>query len=300
MSDERVGHFGGRRRDGDAGVAESFDLGRSCALATADDRTGVTHAASGRCRGTSDEGGDGLLTILLRPSRCFFLSGTTDLTDHDDGFGLRVVVEHFEHVEVRGAVDGIATDTDAGALTVAAGGELPDGLVGQGAGAGDDADVALLVNVARGDADAAPAVGLVTRAGRDEAGAVRADEAGLAAFDSLLDLDHVIDGDAFGDTDDEVEALVDAFEDGVSGKGRWNENDGDCGSGFFHGLIDGVKDRYDVGEKLTAFARSDAGHDLCAVIEAELCVTSAKAASDALDEDAGFRSNEDGHIIVMN
>jgi hypothetical protein len=37
--------------------------------------------------------------------------------------------------------------------------ELKDRLVREGAGAGDDADVALLVNVARGDADAAAALG---------------------------------------------------------------------------------------------------------------------------------------------
>ena len=47
--------------------------------------------------------------------------------------------------------------------------ELPDGFVGERAAAAHDADRALLVDVARHDADLA-------LAGRDDAGAVRADE----------------------------------------------------------------------------------------------------------------------------
>ena len=59
-------------------------------------------------------------------------------------------------------------------------GQLPDGLVGQGAGAADHADAAGLVDVAGHDADLA----LV---GRDDAGAVGTDQARLRAFESLDD-----------------------------------------------------------------------------------------------------------------
>ena len=93
---------------------------------------------------------------------------------------VRVVVEHLDDVEVRGAVDRIAADADAGGLADAAAGELPDRLVGERAAARDDADVALLVNVAGRDADAAAAGGILPVAGRDDAGAVGADEARLA------------------------------------------------------------------------------------------------------------------------
>ena len=76
---------------------------------------------------------------------------------------VRVGVEQLDDVQVRGAVDRVAADADAGGLADAAAGELPDGLVGQGAAAGDDADVALLVNVAGRDADAAAAVRILAR-----------------------------------------------------------------------------------------------------------------------------------------
>ena len=65
-------------------------------------------------------------------------------------------------------------------LADAAAGELPDRFVSQRAAARDDADVAFLVNVTGRDADAAAAVRILARAGRDDAGTIRADEPRLA------------------------------------------------------------------------------------------------------------------------
>ena len=69
-------------------------------------------------------------------------------------------------------------------LADAARGELPDRFVGQRAAARDDADVALLVNVAGRDADAAAAVRILAFAGRDDAGTIRPDEPRLACLPS--------------------------------------------------------------------------------------------------------------------
>ncbi len=123
-----------------------------------------------------------------------------------------------QDVEVVGAVDRVAADADAGGLAKAEAGELPDGFVGQGAAAGDDADFAGFVDVAGHDADLA-------FAGGDDAGAVGADEPGLLAFHVLFDLDHVEDGDPFGDAADQVKAGVDGFHDGVGGEGGRDVDD---------------------------------------------------------------------------
>ena len=116
----------------------------------------------------------GFLTCGLDELGGRLFGGAADFADHDDGLGLGVVVEQAERVDVRGADDGIAADADGGGLADAARGELVDGLVGEGAGAGDDADRAFLVDAAGHDAD----LGL---AGRDDAGAVGADEARAAS-----------------------------------------------------------------------------------------------------------------------
>ena len=123
----------------------------------------------------------GFFTCCLDVCGGGFFGGAADLADEDDGFGLGIFVEQLERVDVRGADDGVAADADGGRLADAALRELVDGLVGERAGARDDADRAFLVNAAGHDAD----LGL---AGRDDAGAVGADEPRLGVLELRPDL----------------------------------------------------------------------------------------------------------------
>ena len=149
---------------------------------------------------------------------------------------------------------GIAADADAGGLADAEAGELVDRFVGERAAAADHADVAGFVNAAGHDADFA-------FAGRDDAGTIRADQARFFEVDDGGDADHVDDGDAFGDADDQRHFGVGGFENGVGGVRRRNENYGSVGAGFFHGFGDGVEDG--AFEMLgAAFAGSDAADDV--------------------------------------
>jgi hypothetical protein len=51
-------------------------------------------------------------------------------------------------------------------------------------------------------------------------------------------------------------------------------------------------------EDLTAFARGDAGDKLSAIFQGQLGVTGAEIAGDALDEETGLWSNENGHLTI--
>ena len=182
----------------------------------------------------------------------------------------------------------------------AAAGQLPDGFVGQRAAAGDDADVAFFMDVAGGDADAAAAFGIRAAARGDDARAIGADQTRCPALQGLLDFHHVVDGDAFGDANDQGQPGIGRFENGVGGEGRRDEDGGDRRAGFARSGVDRVKDRHffaGMFKGLAPFARSDAGDHLCAVIKGELCVPRAKTAGDALHEDLGVWFNEDGHGI---
>ena len=206
---------------------------------------GVAHAASGRRGRAGDESGDRFLAILLDPLGGFLLRAAADFADHDDAVRFRVVVEQFDHVQMRSAVDRIAADADAGGLADAARGQLPDRFVGQRAAARDDADVALFVNVAGRDADAAAAVRILAFAGRDDAGTIRPDEPRLGvALQRAFHSHHVAHRNAFGDGDDQFEAGVRAFENRVGGEGRGNEDGASGRAGLFHGLQHGVEDRH--------------------------------------------------------
>ena len=117
----------------------------------------------------------------------------------------------------------------------------------------------------------------------------------LLPFHGAFHFDHVVDGNAFGDADDQIEAGIDAFQNGVGGKRRRNEDGRSGGAGLLHGLGDGIEDRDFVFEELAALAGRDAGDDLRAVGEAQLGVAGAEAAGDALNENFGFGSDEDRH-----
>ena len=158
-----------RRRaalNNDTSRLEGGDLAVCATFAAGDDGTGVTHAPAGRSGDTSDEGDNGLLLLpvgLLEELSGILLGGTTDLTDHDDTFGLRVLEEDLKAVDEVGAAEGVTADTDDERLTEAGLGGLVDGLVGESAGTGDDADATALVNETGHDADLALTLGMCVR-----------------------------------------------------------------------------------------------------------------------------------------
>ena len=158
-----------RRRaalNNDTGRLEGGDLAVCATLAAGDDGTGVTHAPAGRSGDTGDEGNDGLLLLpvgLLEELGGVLLGGTTDLADHDDTVGLGVLEEDLKAVDEVGAAEGVTADTDDERLAKAGLGGLVDGLVGEGAGTGDDTDTTALVNETGHDADLALTLGVCVR-----------------------------------------------------------------------------------------------------------------------------------------
>ena len=249
----------------------------------------MPHPFAGRGGDTGDVGGDRFGHVFLDEASALFFRAATDLADHDDGVGAGVFFEQSQDVQVVGAVDRVAADADAGGLTHAEAGQLPDGFVGQGAGARDDADPPRFVDVARHDADLA-------FTGGDDARAVGADQAGLLALHVLFDFDHVQDRDAFGDAADQLDPGVDGFHDGVGGKGGRDVDDGCRGAGLFYGFFDGVKDREAV-DGAAAFAGGDTADHPGAVLPGALGVEQAGGAGDALGDDCGVFVDQDAHLL---
>src|SRR5690606_6813319 len=104
-----------------------------------------------------------------------FLRRAADLADHNDRIRIRIVIEQLQNIDEFRALDRVAADADRGRLTDAAGRQLMNRFVRQRTGARYDADVALRMDIARHDADLA-----FVR--RNDARAVRPDQAGLLAF----------------------------------------------------------------------------------------------------------------------
>src|SRR5699024_8442067 len=100
----------------------------------------------------------------------FFFCVATNFTNHDDGLGFIIIFESFQRVDVRGADDGVATDTNCGRNTDP--GQFVHHLVGQRTGLGDQTDWTVAGDVCWGNAGQRG-----TRC--DDTGAVWPDNAGL-------------------------------------------------------------------------------------------------------------------------
>mmetsp|Transcript_70038 Transcript_70038/g.200722 ORF Transcript_70038/g.200722 Transcript_70038/m.200722 type:complete len:230 (-) Transcript_70038:437-1126(-) len=188
----------GALRDVDAGRLQRLDLVLGTALAACDDGARVAHASAWRRGDAGDEGDHRLvgLVVGLQPLGRILLGASANLTYHDDAFCRRVVNEALEAIDEVGAIEGVAANADASGLSEAGLRGLVDRLVGESAGPADDANLSRHVDVAWHDAHLA-------LAGLDDSGAIRADEAALAlASEGMLDLHHVLLGDALGDAND--------------------------------------------------------------------------------------------------
>ncbi len=89
------------------------------------------------------------LGLVAQELRGVFLGRAADLADHDDRVGLVVGQEQLEHVDELGALHRIAADADRGGLAEAFLRGLEHRLIGQRAGARDDAHRAALEDVGR-------------------------------------------------------------------------------------------------------------------------------------------------------
>ena len=114
-----------------------------------------------------------------------------------------------------------------------------------------------------------------------------------------LHLDHVVDGNAFGDADDEVQSGVHALENRIRGKG-WGHKDGRGGrAGGLHGLGDRIKYGDFVSNSCPPLPGVTPATICDAVGQAKLRVPRSKAAGDALDEDLGIRLDKNRHGEVV-
>jgi hypothetical protein len=192
----------------------------------------VAHAAARRSSLTGNEADDGEIAgvVGLEPGSGLFLGLASNFANHDNALGLGVDDELGEHVDEVSTVEGIASNSDHCGLAELLVRGLVDCFVCEGAGAGDDADLSLRVDVTGHDADLA-------LSGLDDAGAVGANEARLAlALHDCLNFNHIQGGDSFSDTHDEVHFGLNSLKDGVGGEGRRHVQHGRVGSGGLLGF----------------------------------------------------------------
>src|SRR5262249_41596234 len=100
------------------------------ALASADDRAGVSHTATRRRSLASNEADDRLRNIGFDEFGGALFGVAADFADHYDGMSLGIFVEHANGVEEGRPDDGIAADANARRLADAEARELINSFVG--------------------------------------------------------------------------------------------------------------------------------------------------------------------------
>ena len=117
--------------------------------------TSMTHPPPRRRRYPCNEAHSRFILgiITLQKLRCVLFRRTSYLAYHDDSVRFFVFQEDFETIDEVCPREWIASDADDEGLAEAGLGGLVDGFVGEGAGAGDDAYAAALVDESGHDAD---------------------------------------------------------------------------------------------------------------------------------------------------
>ena len=274
----------------DTGVTQSIHFGLGAAGGAGDDGAGVAHALAGRGSEARDEADHRLGHGLDVLGGNLFV-GAADFAAHDDGFCLRIGLKERQNINEARAGHGVAADPDAGSLAEARACQGVDRLVGERAGAGHNADGAGHEHGRRDDADLRAPDG-------QNAGAVRAEQAGLGILDDIDGFDLVFNRDALGDADDKVNAGIHRFHDAVRRAPRRDKDAGGVRARGVFGFLHGVED----GNALNghpAFAGGDAADDLGAVGDHLRGVELALAPGNALHNDFGVLVNKNSHKLPL-
>jgi len=101
-------------------------------------------------------------------------------------------------------------------------------------------------------------------AGCDDSRTIRTNEAALAGFQIVLDLQHVHHRNTFGDGNDDGNARLDGFQNGIRAEGRRHKNHGCIGAGLLDRFRHRVENR-DAFHVLAAFAGGNTGHHVRAI-----------------------------------
>ena len=198
--------------------------------------------------------------------------------------GVRIIVEHLDHVQVRSSIHRIAANPYAGRLADSFTSQLPDSLVGQRPASGNDANVPFFMNVTRSDADATPPLGILPIPWRDQSRTIRTNKTRFTPLHSVLNTNHVLHRDALRDANHQIQIRIHTLKNGIGGKGGWNKYGGSRRSCLFDSLRNGIKNRNPLLKLLPAFAWGDTGDDLAAVIKTQFGMATTKTTRDALNQ----------------
>jgi hypothetical protein len=298
---QRIGHLGRSSCDSNTRIYKGTDFGCGSAFSTANNGSSMSHSPSGWRGCACDETGDRLFAIRFDPLRRFFFRGPANLADHDDPFRFRIIVKHFDNIEMGRSVYWISPNANAGRLAYSTAGQLPNRFVSECAASRYDSYVSFFVDIPRSDSDPTAAVGIFAFPGSDDSGTVRPDQSSSLTLHRPFGPHHVYNWNSFCNAHDQIEACIDSFENSVRGKRRWHEHGGRAGARLFDGHGNRIKNRNFLSpmfDSLSPLTGSDPGDDIRAVLDGKFRVARSEFAGDSLDQDFSIGFYENRHFKI--
>ena len=247
----------------------------------------MTHPLARRRRDARDIRNHRLRDVLANEFRTCFLITAADLADHDDAFGLRIRFKQCQHIHKVHTAHRITTDTNTSALAQAKASRLENCFIGQCAGPGHNADLAGLVYEPGHDANLC-----FTR--RNHARAIRPNETRVVTLQGFLDANHIVHRNAFRDTDDQRNACIGGFQNGVSSARGRDVDHADISARRPNSIVGGIEYRQSQ-MLLPSSSRRDTANESATVGDALLRMEGALLASEALDNDSALFGQKYAH-----
>jgi hypothetical protein len=132
---------------------------------------------------------------------------------------------------------------------------------------------------------------------RNDAGAVRSDQATVIVLQDSFHAHHVLHGHTFGNAHNQTQAGVSCSNNSVGRSRRGHKNDTHVGTRGFHGFFHGVKHRA-IQVLFAAAPWRDTSDNLCAVVNALLGMKGTLSASQALTNYFRIFINKNTHWLA--
>src|SRR5690625_566605 len=110
---QQLTHFRWVHCGANSALFQNSQFGLSGIITTGNQGASMAHALASWGGNPGNKANHWLLHIVFGPQSGIDLVRTTDFANHDHGIGIGVFVEHFQHINVFEAIDGVATNTNS-------------------------------------------------------------------------------------------------------------------------------------------------------------------------------------------
>ena len=217
--------------------------------------------------------------VILSPASRFNFHLSANLANDDYTFCFWISFKQFQAVFHGSADNGVTANTDSRGLTQACIYTLINSFISECSGFGDYTNIPFFADESGHDTQLAFVHSNNSRT-------VGANHPGTILIDNPFHFDHIMDRNAFRNTNHYFDTGETGFHDRFRSERRRNKNNRSIGTGDFHRILNRIENRHTVIQCfLTAFTRCNTGNDICPILQHLPRMELTFGTRDSLDDD---------------